>query len=164
MSNTLKETTNCINSITNIEVLRQLVHIADVVITSQKQTIEVLECKIEDLEEELKIASEESVAEHADAERYTLLKFLLPDMLKKAAQLGPRTPASYFEDDMPYIEFYLDEAIKRGLLDAYRAAFEQQELKAMAHQEPVGEDGPLMAYGIPAMMEPLPVGIISDEY
>jgi hypothetical protein len=117
----------------DIEVLRSGLNLANGLIRQLDSTLAVMLEAIEDLEEENDALAEEGAALFDDAERYTLLKFILPSILEITATVGANVDGAadlFGGVDPMRLDATLDKMICSGALEQLRDEFEQQALEA----------------------------------
>jgi hypothetical protein len=135
--------------------LRTLVKIADEVIEHQGNELDATR-------EVLYILHAQAVESDIDADRYRLLKLILPSMLEVAAftgaQAGDKAVNLFSILDPMKLDEVLDAQLAAGALEELEAKIEEQALAAQA------EDDQQSAYGAPFREECLPQGVLSDEY
>lgn len=118
----------------DIEVLRNALHLANGLIRQMDSTIGTLVETLQEYEEENDALAEENASLYQDAERYTLIKFVLPSVLEATATVGANYEGAselFGNLDPIRLDATLDKMIDSGALEQLREEFEQQALESV---------------------------------
>jgi uncharacterized protein YutE (UPF0331/DUF86 family) len=114
------------------ETLRRALLLSNALVSKLDETVASLVDELKDLNEENELLIADVDALAADADRYALLKSVLPACLEIAATAGVKHAATFGGLDPARLDQSLDTLIELGALDQLREAYEAEELAQAA--------------------------------